>query len=294
LPRGLPATVVSGIVLAAMAVYSAASDGSLDRSITSAINLATRGHRLLDHFFLALDEGPFLSGSILVGLVWYCWFQYPMVHERARLMVGTLTALGCGLASRLFQLLLPSHLRPLHDPLLAFQLPAGVEPSKLSGWSSFPSDHATVFAGLAYILYRSNPKAGLIAAAAAILFDFARIYLGYHYTSDVIGGTALGVLGLELVDGHREEMRLQVAASSVGGGKEVDHHRPLLERIGELERKRLAGKVGGRGEIGRLRALLQCGDRRRGEGGGGDERERERGELGRRFHAWVPCAERPG
>lgn len=199
LPRGLPATVLAGVALAAMTAYSAASDGGLDRSITSAINMATRGHRLLDHFFLALDEGPFLSGSILVGLVWYCWFQYPMVHERARLMVGTLTALGCGLASRLFQLLLPSHLRPLHDPLLVFQLPAGVEPSKLSGWSSFPSDHATVFAGLAYILYRSNPRAGLIAAAAAILFDFARIYLGYHYTSDVIGGTALGVLGVALM-----------------------------------------------------------------------------------------------
>jgi undecaprenyl-diphosphatase len=191
--------VLSGLVLLAMTIYSAASEGDIDRSITTAINLATRNHRLLDHFFLALDEGPFLSGSILVGLVWYCWFQYPTMQARTELMIGTLTALGCGLASRLFQLLLPSHLRPLHDPLLPFQLPAGVEPSKLSGWSSFPSDHATVFAGLAYILYRSNPKAGTIAIAAAFLFDFARIYLGYHYTSDVIGGTALGVLGVALM-----------------------------------------------------------------------------------------------
>ena len=197
--RGLSAALLSGLVLIATALYSAASTGGLDRAITSAVNLATHGHRLLDHFFLALDEGPFLSGSILVGLVWYCWFQFPAVHARAQLMVGPVTALGCGLASRLFQLLLPSHLRPLHDPLLAFQLPAGVEPGKLSGWSSFPSDHATVFAGLAYILYRSYPRAGLIAAAAAILFDFARIYLGYHYTSDVIGGTALGVLGVALM-----------------------------------------------------------------------------------------------
>src|SRR5579875_3194346 len=102
--------VLSGLVLFATTIYSATSDGALDRAITSAINLSTRHLRMLDHFFLALDQGPFLSGSILVGLVWYCWFQYPLLQERARLMVGTLTALGCGLASRLFQLLLPSHL----------------------------------------------------------------------------------------------------------------------------------------------------------------------------------------
>jgi undecaprenyl-diphosphatase len=122
------------------------------------------------------------------------WFDLGTgVPSKAQLLLGTLTAYGAGAVSRVLQLVLPTHPRPLHDPLLTFSPPIGVNPHTLNHWNSFPSDHAAVFFGLAYAVFRVNREVGAVAFAFASLLLFARVYLGYHYPTDVIGGGALGV-----------------------------------------------------------------------------------------------------
>lgn len=76
-----------------------------------------------------------------------------------------------------------------------------------SGYS-FPSGHSMVSAGmygfLAYNLWKSKIKNGckVIGCIGLVILTFliglSRIYLGVHYTSDVIGGFVLGIAYLVL------------------------------------------------------------------------------------------------
>ena len=73
---------------------------------------------------------------------------------------------------------------------------------------SFPSGHSmnslVFYLAIAMIIWaRSKPPAGAIAVIVALLIaiavGFSRIYLGYHYLSDVVGGYAAGLAWLLVV-----------------------------------------------------------------------------------------------
>ncbi|MFF8380700.1 phosphatase PAP2 family protein [Streptomyces sp. NPDC015661] len=57
---------------------------------------------------------------------------------------------------------------------------------------SFVSDHATLAMALGVGLFVAHRKFGLAAIALALAEGFARVYMGVHYPTDVIGGFALG------------------------------------------------------------------------------------------------------
>lgn len=57
---------------------------------------------------------------------------------------------------------------------------------------SFPSDHAVMGGAVAAGLLLVNRRLGLLAALAAALMAFTRVYIGAHYPWDVLGGLAFG------------------------------------------------------------------------------------------------------
>jgi len=57
---------------------------------------------------------------------------------------------------------------------------------------SFPSDHAVMAGAVAAGLLLVSRRLGLVAAAAAVLMAFARVYIAAHYPWDVLAGLALG------------------------------------------------------------------------------------------------------
>jgi len=59
---------------------------------------------------------------------------------------------------------------------------------------SFPSDHATTAGAVAGGLLLANRRIGLVAAVAALVMAFARVYVGAHYPGDVLAGLALGAV----------------------------------------------------------------------------------------------------
>lgn len=61
--------------------------------------------------------------------------------------------------------------------------------------ASFPSDHATASMAIAVaLLLRRRFRLGTLALVCAMILDFARVAVGFHYPTDVLGGAALGAL----------------------------------------------------------------------------------------------------
>lgn len=59
---------------------------------------------------------------------------------------------------------------------------------------SFPSDHATGAYAIAFAIMLRHRKGGVVALILATLVAIARVALGTHYPTDVLGGAALGAL----------------------------------------------------------------------------------------------------
>ena len=66
------------------------------------------------------------------------------------------------LLSRLLQLALPFHVRPLYNPDLRLKRPIGVEWGTLNHWSFFPSDHAALLFALATLIWTNDRRWGVV------------------------------------------------------------------------------------------------------------------------------------
>jgi undecaprenyl-diphosphatase len=146
-----------------------------------------------DIFFLSGDH--LFKGGVMIAMLWYTWFmQDDIENDRKRMyLVATILAAIFGMViSRSLTAILPFHQRPLFDITLHyFDFP--MEKYGFDKLSSFPSDHAVLFISLATGLFLVSRKIGLIAFAYVLLVIlFPRIYLGYHWPSDIIAGGILG------------------------------------------------------------------------------------------------------
>ena len=104
------------------------------------------------------------SGAMYLSVVWFLWFNNSDTRDRVRLLIGVATAVATALLSRAIQFSLPFHVRPLYNAALHLKSAHGVLPGSLSGWSSFPSDHATICFGFSYRNPLSSPQAWLTDA----------------------------------------------------------------------------------------------------------------------------------
>lgn len=67
---------------------------------------------------------------------------------------------------------------------------------------AFPSGHATFFAALATALYFVNKKVGYLFGFFALLIGLARVIAGVHFPLDILGGFALGMLTVTLLNSY--------------------------------------------------------------------------------------------
>lgn len=119
------------------------------------------------------------------------WFVLHPQRERNRplLLQGLAAAFVALVVARALALLLPFRERPFEALQLAIPVDTG-----LRTWSSFPSDHAVLAFALATALWRVSRGIGAVAFAhAVVLVCLPRVYIGFHYASDIVAGALIGL-----------------------------------------------------------------------------------------------------
>lgn len=170
----------------------------LEDKLILALNQVARKSEAFDYVMHALSYLNLISGVMLVAGFWALWFMPALKSRRVELLTCSIAAFGSAALSRIMQKLTPLHMRPLQDQSLDITPPIGIDANNLHDYSSFPSDHAAVYIGLAYVLWRLHRSVGLAAFAFAGLLCFTRVYLGFHFITDIIGGGALAILTVQI------------------------------------------------------------------------------------------------
>lgn len=136
---------------------------------------------------------PSVEGVIALSLVWGCWFSVNAPQSRARLVSGVFAGVLAGVLAYLVQHALPPMPKPLFDPLLRLHPPAVLgdfdasTANPFAASPTFPSERATMFAGLAIAVLLIRRRLGLLALGCTMLVESSRIFLGLHYPSDIMG-----------------------------------------------------------------------------------------------------------
>lgn len=169
----------------------------LDIELFRAVNGVAGNWALLDEAVRLLTGNHLLKGIPVMVLWWGLWFW--STADQVRMRAGLLSALFCALVAifvgRGLNLALPFRYRPMHDPGMDATLPIGATERMLDGWSSMPSDHAVLFFALAAGLFAVHRAVGYVLLAhATFVVGLPRVFMGYHYPSDILVGAFVGCL----------------------------------------------------------------------------------------------------
>jgi undecaprenyl-diphosphatase len=169
---------------------------SFDSSVITFLNGFARHSSVFDTFVYMISDNSLLKGGVIAALVWWVWFRHGLDRPEVRqfLLCGMIAGLVSVAVARSLAHALPYRERPLRVAALHFQQPYGTSEEELINWSSFPSDHAAIFFALATSIFLAWRPAGIFALCHTFIFIcLPRLYLGYHYPSDVLAGAFIGI-----------------------------------------------------------------------------------------------------
>ncbi|HXA76198.1 MAG TPA: phosphatase PAP2 family protein [Candidatus Acidoferrales bacterium] len=174
-----------------------ASLNSFDANIIFFLNQFARRSSSLDYLIMLIGSNTLTKGCVITSLIWWAWFRSGVnkIRDREYLLCGILACVISVFVARALADTLPYRERPCLSAALHFQLPYHVDvSSQVIHWSSFPSDHAALFFALATSIFFVSRGAGILALChALVVVSLPRVYMGFHYPTDILAGAVIGV-----------------------------------------------------------------------------------------------------
>ena len=172
-----------------------------DLSVLKALFAFVHWCPCVDPVLRYLVNDDFLKGGVLMAVFWWVWFRddRPASEKREFVVFAFVASSSAVVLGRLLALAVPFRVRPLQNVVCAFPFPPTAAGDIPRSWNSFPSDHAILFFCLAASLWMVSRRIGILALCHALfVVCVPRIYMGYHYPSDIAVGALLGI-GFALV-----------------------------------------------------------------------------------------------
>lgn len=166
-----------------------------DTSIIEFLNRFT-DTKNFDGVMVFLVTNNFVKGLAIISIFWFFWFQKStqLKKNRERVITAMASCLVAIVVARVLTIVLPFRQRPILHEDLHLVKRYGSELVDLGTMSSFPSDHAVMFFSLATGIFLISRRIGVLVYLYVLGFIcFPRIYLGYHYPTDILAGALLGV-----------------------------------------------------------------------------------------------------
>lgn len=157
---------------------------------------------LLDRLVSFIANNDLFKGFIAMSVVWWLWLRQEPTTNREdnrdvrEHLIATLIACLVALAlARVLAQTLPFRPRPFSLSVFDGSFALSRAYAGFDEWSSFPSDHATLFIALAVGVWCAHARAGLLLLIyVTVMILLPRVYLGMHYPTDILVGGAIGAL----------------------------------------------------------------------------------------------------
>lgn len=163
---------------------------SLDITVTQLVNGLAESSPFLDAIMIWISAAGIPLLVIAVACQW--WANTDRQSTR-HVLVGAGIAFFLGLGFDQIILLLVDRVRPYVVGVTNLLTAPSLDPS-------FPSDHSTAaFAIAMTFAVNGMPRRALWFGSAALVVAISRVYIGTHYSSDVLGGALTGAFAAVLV-----------------------------------------------------------------------------------------------
>jgi len=168
----------------------------IDRIISLWFNQFAPISPRFNHFVYMISENNLLKGGVIMTFFYFVWWdgsKSKLQSNRKTLITTLLAAFAAEIVTIILSLTLPYRARPFTGLDIPFSKPFEVGAWWSKSISSFPSDHATLFTVLGLGILTCSKRIGGFAIAYIIVFIFLpRLYLGFHYFSDLLAGISIG------------------------------------------------------------------------------------------------------